>query len=50
MGQSNGDQDPSIAPSAGDRVTAERLGERVALVTGKYLGRTGYIVQRDKLT
>ena len=49
MGQSNGDQDATLAPSAGDRLTAERLGERVALITGKYLGRSGYIVQRQKL-
>ncbi len=50
MGQSNGDQDHTLAPSAGDRKTAERLGERVALITGKYLGRTGYVVERVKLS
>jgi NAD(P)H dehydrogenase (quinone) len=49
MGQSNGDQGPDLAPSDGDRKTAERLGERVALVTGKYLGKTGYVVERQKL-
>jgi NAD(P)H dehydrogenase (quinone) len=49
MGQSNGDQGPDLAPSDGDRKTAERLGERVALVTGKYNGRTGYVVERQKL-
>ena len=50
MGQSNGDQDPGLAPSAGDRLTAERLGARVASITGKYLGRVGYVVERAKLT
>lgn len=49
MGQSNGDQGPDAAPSSGDRLTGERLGERVALITGKYLGRTGYVVERAKL-
>jgi multimeric flavodoxin WrbA len=49
MGQSNGDQGPDLAPSIGDRLTGERLGERVALITGKYLGRTGYVVERAKL-
>lgn len=49
MGQSNGDQGPELAPSSGDRLTAERLGERVALITGKYLGRTDYVVERAKL-
>ncbi len=49
MGQSNGDQGPDLAPSEGDRKTAERLGERVALITGKYLGRADYTVERQKL-
>ena len=49
MGQSNGDQGPDLAPSPGDRKTAERLGERVALITGKYLGRPGYVVERKSL-
>jgi multimeric flavodoxin WrbA len=49
MGQSNGDQGPDLAPSQGDRKTAERLGERVALITGKYLGLHEYTVERQKL-
>jgi multimeric flavodoxin WrbA len=49
MGQSNGDQGPDLAPSVGDRKTAERLGERVALITGKYLGLHEYTVERQKL-
>ena len=50
MGQSNGDQGAELAPSAGDRSTAERLGERVALITGKYHGQPGYVTERIKLT
>jgi NAD(P)H dehydrogenase (quinone) len=49
MGQSNGDEAAHLAPSRGDRLTAERLGERVALITGKYLGRVGYIPERRSL-
>ena len=49
MGQSNGDQTPDQAPSTGDRLTAEKLGERVALITGKYLGRMKYETVRQKL-
>lgn len=49
MGQSNGDQGPDLAPSKGDRITAERLGERLALITGKYLGRTDYVTERRSL-
>ena len=49
MGQSNGDQTPDQAPSTGDRLTAEKLGERVALITGKYLGRMEYETVRQKL-
>jgi multimeric flavodoxin WrbA len=49
MGQSNGDQGPDLAPSEGDRKTAERLGERLANITGKYHGKSGYVVERQKL-
>ena len=55
MAQSNGDQGPELAPSQGDRLTAERFGQRVARITkhwregGKY--ETEYIrdtAQRDR--
>jgi NAD(P)H dehydrogenase (quinone) len=49
MGQSNADEPLDVAPSGGDRATAERLGERVACITGRYLGRTGYITERRSL-
>ena len=49
MGQSNGDQSAGDTPSKGDRLTAEKLGERVAHITGKYLGHTGYETVRQKL-
>jgi NAD(P)H dehydrogenase (quinone) len=50
MGQSNGDQGLDLAPSLGDRLTAENLGERVASITGKYLGRLDYVTARKNLT
>jgi NAD(P)H dehydrogenase (quinone) len=55
MAQSNGDQGPELAPSQGDRLTAERFGQRVARITkrrregGEY--ETEYIrdvLQRDR--
>jgi len=49
MGQSNGDQGHDLAPSTGDRLTAERLGERVANITGKFLGRAQYVTERQRL-
>jgi NAD(P)H dehydrogenase (quinone) len=49
MGQSNGDQTPHEAPSKGDRLTAENLGERVANVAGKFAGRKDYVTTRQKL-
>lgn len=36
MGQSNGDQGPDLAPSDGDRKTAERHGRRVARVARRW--------------
>ncbi len=36
MSQSNGDQGPELAPSSGDRLTAERHGRRVARVTKRW--------------
>jgi NAD(P)H dehydrogenase (quinone) len=48
MGQSNGDQDTSLAPSVGDRVTAERLGHRVASVTHQWLGTGTHVTERIK--
>jgi NAD(P)H dehydrogenase (quinone) len=49
MGQSNADQGPELAPSAGDLLTAERLGKRLAEVTAKWHGRQGYLTERAKL-
>jgi NAD(P)H dehydrogenase (quinone) len=46
MGQSNGDQGIDVAPSQGDRLTAERLGRRVAGVTLRWLGRGTYQTER----
>lgn len=36
MGQSNGDQGPELAPSEGDRLTAERHGCRVARIARRW--------------
>ncbi len=36
MGQSNGDQGPEIAPSRGDKITAERHGRRVARIAQRW--------------
>lgn len=36
MGQSNGDQGPDLAPSEGDRKTAERHGRRVARIVKRW--------------
>jgi len=49
MGQSNGDQGADLAPSAGDHLTAERLGRRLAEVTSRWHGREGYVTERVKL-
>jgi multimeric flavodoxin WrbA len=48
MGQSNGDQGPDLTPSQGDRLTAERLGARVAGLTAKFNGEGGYVTERAK--
>jgi len=45
-GQSNGDQGPDQAPSPGDRLTAERYGRRIAQITGRWLGKSGYVTER----
>jgi NAD(P)H dehydrogenase (quinone) len=50
MGQSNGDMGPELAPSTGDHLTAERLGSRLAHVTARWHGQTGYETERVKLT
>ncbi len=50
MGQSNRDQGPDFAPSAGDHLTAERLGKRLAEVTARWHGRPGYITEHIKLS
>jgi NAD(P)H dehydrogenase (quinone) len=48
MGQSNADQGPDLAPSVGDRLTAERLGRRVAGVTQRWVGVGDYQTERVK--
>jgi NAD(P)H dehydrogenase (quinone) len=48
MGQSNGDQGPELTPSQGDRLTAERLGKRVAGVTQRWMGVGSYQTERIK--
>lgn len=48
MGQSNGDQDASVTPSQGDRITAERLGQRVASITHQFLGTGTHVTERIK--
>jgi multimeric flavodoxin WrbA len=49
MGQSNGDQGPDLAPSPGDRKTAEIYGKRIADITQKFKGVPGYVTERKKL-
>ncbi len=46
MGQSNGDQGPDLSPSAGDRETAERYGQRLAQVTRQWLGEERFSTER----
>jgi hypothetical protein len=46
MAQSNGDQGPELAPSAGDRETGERYGERLAKITLQWLGEANYATTR----
>jgi len=48
MGQSNGGQGADLAPSQGDRITAERLGARVAGITQRWLGVGTYKTERVK--
>ena len=36
MSQSNGDQGPALAPSEGDRITAERHGRRVGRIARRW--------------
>jgi NAD(P)H dehydrogenase (quinone) len=48
MGQSNGDQDATLTPSQGDRLTAERLGQRVASITHQWLGTGVHVTERMK--
>ena len=42
MSQSNGDQGPDLAPSQGDRITAERHGRRVALIARRWKDGCAY--------
>jgi NAD(P)H dehydrogenase (quinone) len=50
MGQSNGDEPVDATPSLGDLLTAERLGRRLANVTGHWHGQTSYVTERVKLS
>lgn len=45
MGQSKGDQGPELAPSPGDRVTAERHGRRVARIAKRWKEGGDYEVE-----
>lgn len=45
MGQSNGDQGPELAPSQGDRITAERHGRRVARITQRWKTGCSYEIE-----
>jgi multimeric flavodoxin WrbA len=45
MGQSNGDQGPDLAPSQGDRLTAERHGRRVARIARRWKEACNYEVE-----
>ena len=45
MGQSNGDQGPELAPSQGDRITAERHGRRVARITKRWKDGGDYEIE-----
>jgi NAD(P)H dehydrogenase (quinone) len=46
MGQSNADQGPELAPSQGDRVTAERHGRRVAQIACRWMEGAPYQTER----
>ena len=45
MSQSNGDQGPDLAPSAGDRKTAERHGRRVARIAKRWKEGGEYAIE-----
>ena len=45
MSQSNGDQGPALAPSEGDRKTAERHGRRVARITKRWKEAGDYEIE-----
>jgi multimeric flavodoxin WrbA len=46
MSQSNGDQGPELAPSEGDRLTAERHGKRFAQIVSRWKGEGAYTTER----
>ena len=46
MGQSNSDQGPELAPSEGDRRTAERHGKRFAEIVRRWKGEGDYSTER----
>jgi hypothetical protein len=46
MSQSNSDRPPAEEPPASDRLTAERLGRRIALITRRLKDGTPYEVER----
>lgn len=50
MGQSNRDQGPDLAPSTGDRRTAERLGHRVASIASHWIGEGKHQTERIRAT
>jgi multimeric flavodoxin WrbA len=50
MGQSNRDQGTDLAPSTGDRRTAERLGLRVASIASHFIGETKHQTDRIHAT
>jgi multimeric flavodoxin WrbA len=46
MGQTNADEGPDPVSAHGDRVTAERYGERLALLTARWVHATPYEARR----
>ena len=50
MSQSNGDQGPELAPSQGDRITAQRHGRRVARIAKRWKDGGEYDIEYVKDT
>jgi len=48
MGQSNGDQTAEEAPIKGDRLTAERLGQRVGSICNRWMGTGEHVTERSR--